>query len=917
MNRQSTFFIQLILALWIVLVGASNTASATGSGITGQTTAGCTCHGGSNNATSLSVQGLTGNTLTMSPGETRSFTVFVAHSSQPKAGVNIAITNSGGSNAGTLTASTGLKTQGGELTHNGKQDITGGQATFSFSWTAPTSTGDYFLKAAGNAVNNNSGDTGDFWNFLSTVTITVATPSVTVSAPNGGEVLCKGSNTNINWTQSLLTGNVKIEYTTDGTGFTTIATVPATPTTYAWSIPAAIASSTTYKIRISDATNTTITDMSNANFTISAAPQIATQPKSDTVCPGSPTTFTVVTDNPTGYTYQWRKGGNPINGATSSSYTITSVQQADAANYDVMVTGCSILTSTAVSLVVNSAPSITEQPNDTTVCPGTSAILNSNATGTNITYQWKRNGTAIAGATSAKLILNAVTAADTGAYTVTVTGKCNPAQTTAPANVRFTPAPTVTKAPRDTTICIGQTAQFTVEATGNGLTYQWRKNGKNIDGAQGSNLTVANVTAADATGYDVVVTNSCNLSTTSIAAQLKTRESVAITAQPKDTSVQTNLTATFSVTATGTSVSYQWQKNGTNRTGDTLATLTIANVKLADSGSYKCIVKNQCGQLESAVAKLTVTAPPAGAALALSVSTVDFSCTKVTTSKDTTLTNIVFNGGGQPLNVTDVTLNGPDASDFTIVSGGGSFTLAPSEKRTIALKFTPKTKATKSATLEFTSNSSTTAPKLALTGKGCTGTISLTSSALGTVKIGSKLDTTIKICNTGDAAMTIQTAEVSQTGSAFTMTTSVLTGKTLLPGDCISLPVQFTPNAEGKVTATLTITEQGGEKFMVNFEATGEPSSSVDEADGVFSAVSVYPNPSTGNVVISGEVAVPTPINVRVFTVTGTQVSQEIYSQTTGGTFHITWNTPVPSGSYYAVLTIGTHQIRLPFTITR
>ncbi len=916
MNKQSTFFRTIILAVWIVLAGTSS-AWAYGNGITGQTTAGCTCHGGSNNATSLSVQGLTGNTVTMSPGETRSFTVLVAHSTLSKAGANIAITNSGGSNSGTLSAGTGLKTQGGELTHNGKQDITGGQATFSFTWTAPTSTGDYSLKAAGNAVNNNGGDTGDQWNFLSTVTITVATPSVTVTAPNGGEVLCKGSTATINWTQALLTGNVKIDYTTDGTGFTTIATVAATPTTYSWSIPAAIASSTTYKIRISDATNASVTDMSNANFTISSAPQITTQPKPDTVCPGSPTTFTVVTDNPTGYTYQWRKGGNPINGATATSYTIASVQQADAANYDVMVTGCSILTSTAVALVVNTPPSITEQPNDTNVCPGTSAVLNSNATGTNITYQWKKNGTAIAGATSAKLTLNAVTVADTGAYTVTVTGKCNPAQTTAPANVRFTPAPTVTKAPRDTTICIGQTAQFTIEATGNGLTYQWRKNGKNIDGAQGSNLVVANVTAADATGYDVVVTNSCNLSTTSVAAQLKTRESVAITTQPKDTSVQTNLTATFSVTATGTSVSYQWQKNGSNRPGDTLATLTIANVKLADSGSYKCIVKNQCGQLESSAAKLSVTAPPAGAALALSVSSVDFSCTKVSDSKDTTLANVVFNAGGQPLNVTDVTLNGPDAADFTIVSGGGSFTLAPNEKRTIALKFTPKSKATKTATLEFASNSSTTAPKLTLTGKGCTGTISLTSSALGTVKIGSKLDTTIKICNTGDAAMTIQTAEVTQTGNAFTMTTSVLAGKTLQPGDCISLPVQFTPNAEGKVTATLTITEQGGEKFTVNFEATGEPSSSVDEPNGIFTGVQVYPNPSTGNVVFSGQVAVPTPINVRVFTVTGSQVSQDTYSQTTGGAFHIEWNSSVPSGTYIAVLTIGTHQIRLPFTIAQ
>src|SRR5581483_11503301 len=52
--------------------------------------------------------------------------------------------------------------------------------------------------------------------------------------------------------------------------------------------------------------------------------------------------------------YQWRKGGAAINGATSSSYTINAATAADAAQYDVVVTGtCGTVTSNAATLMVN------------------------------------------------------------------------------------------------------------------------------------------------------------------------------------------------------------------------------------------------------------------------------------------------------------------------------------------------------------------------------------------------------------------------------------------------------------------------------------------------------------------------------------------------------------------------------------
>ncbi|MBS1537925.1 MAG: hypothetical protein JST20_09270, partial [Bacteroidetes bacterium] len=376
MNRRTSFFRVAIIAVWMIVVSATVALSSEG-GIIGRTTSGCSgngCHDAQSSATTVSLQGVSGTNITMSPGENRSFTVLVAHATQPKAGVNISIKNSGGTNVGTLAVVASLRLSGGELTHTTTHpNITGAGAPFTFTWTAPTTPGDYLLRAAGNAINNNGNESGDVWNFMNTITISVVASSVTVNAPNGGEVLCRGSQTNITWTPTGISGNVKIELTSDGTNYTQIATVPATPSSYTWTIPAAQTTGNTYKIRVSDATSASVNDLSDANFSILSTPVITTQPKSDSVCPGSPATFSVVTDNPTGYTYQWRKNNTNITGATAATYSIASAQAADAANYYVIVTGCTPLTSSAVALVLNTAPTITSQSSDTTICPGSLA----------------------------------------------------------------------------------------------------------------------------------------------------------------------------------------------------------------------------------------------------------------------------------------------------------------------------------------------------------------------------------------------------------------------------------------------------------------------------------------------------------------------------------------------------------------
>ena len=83
-----------------------------------------------------------------------------------------------------------------------------------------------------------------------------------------------------------------------------------------------------------------------------------------------------------------------------------------------------------------------------------------------------------------------------------------------------------------------------------------------------------------------------------------------ITQQPAAVSVTAGQPASFSVTATGSSLTYQWRKSGAAITGATAATYTISATSTSDAGSYDCVVTNSSGSATSTAATLTVAAAP-------------------------------------------------------------------------------------------------------------------------------------------------------------------------------------------------------------------------------------------------------------------------------------------------------------------
>lgn len=92
------------------------------------------------------------------------------------------------------------------------------------------------------------------------------TGSVTVTSPNGGESWAGGSAQNVTWTSSGV-ANVKLEYTLNGSTWSVItASTPAAAGSYAWTVPSSATNAA--KVRVTDAAAATVTDQSNAAFTI-------------------------------------------------------------------------------------------------------------------------------------------------------------------------------------------------------------------------------------------------------------------------------------------------------------------------------------------------------------------------------------------------------------------------------------------------------------------------------------------------------------------------------------------------------------------------------------------------------------------------------------------------------------------------
>ncbi|MCP4312904.1 MAG: PKD domain-containing protein [Bacteroidetes bacterium] len=328
------------------------------------------------------------------------------------------------------------------------------------------------------------------------------------------------------------------------------------------------------------------------------------QPTAVFTCEGSMADFNIAASGSiTGY--QWRQGGTDlvnggdVSGANSPNLSIINLNPADAGGYSCVVSGeCGTQTSITAGLVVDEAVVITSNPVDQEFCETDDVIFTTVVTGTNLLYQWYKDGGLLAGEIGSTLVITGTMAADVGSYHCEILNSCG-SQTSGNANLSLNDPTLIVTEPSGDIVCEGDNANMTVDVTGSNISYAWIHNGiaiNDVGGYSGTgtgSLFINNVDVTHGGVYICEVSGSCG-DLNSAPAVLTVNENITVTSQPLSKSICPGNSTSFSIAVTGTNPVYQWQHNNTDIVGATSPTLNLLAVDALDAGIYHCIITGTC-----------------------------------------------------------------------------------------------------------------------------------------------------------------------------------------------------------------------------------------------------------------------------------------------------------------------------------
>jgi len=536
-----------------------------------------------------------------------------------------------------------------------------------------------------------------------------------------------------------------------------------------------------------------------ALLTVNPLPTVSVN--SATVCAGGSATLTATT-SASSPGYLWSPGG-----ATTSSITVS---PASTTTYTVTVTdgttGCA--NSGSGTVTVHALPTVSV--NSATVCAGGSATLTATTSASSPGYLWSPGG-----ATTSSIT---VSPGSTTTYTVTVTDGTTGCANSGSGTVTVNPLPTVSV--NSATVCAGSSATLTATTSASSPGYLWSPGG-----ATTSSITVS---PASTTTYTVTVTDGTTGCANSGSGTVTVNPQPVLTLDITNQAVCAGSEVTWTVGATGSGLSYQWQRDGTNLvegsgnfTGTTNATLTNAAVAAVDAQDtntlgqgYLCVVSIGSCSVSSTLVSLTVNPLPtvsvnsatvcAGSSATLTATTSASNPSYLWSDSETTASITV-----SPATTTTYTVTVTDGTTGCANSGSGTVTVNPLP--TVSVN-SATVCAGSSATLTATTSAGSPG-YLWSPGGATTSSITVSPASITTYTV-TVTDGTTGCANSGSGTVTVHALPTVSVNSAtvcagssatLTATTSASSpGYLWSPGGATASSITVSPASTTTYTVTVT-----------------------------------------------------------------------------------------------------------------
>ena len=340
--------------------------------------------------------------------------------------------------------------------------------------------------------------------------------------------------------------------------------------------------------------------------------------------------------------FEWKRNGVSLGFTTGPTYVVQDAQFSDAGSYMVTASnaaGAATSLPSQLSVAAGAPPQFLAELAPASVAPGTAVSLSAAAQGSApMSYQWKKDGIEVAGATGSTLQLSSFQSRDAGAYTLTASNSFGRA--TSPPIVTSllggaTTLPAFVVTPSALNELVGATVGLEVTVEGADLGCRWFKDGVllsdtpqpnvfgglSIVGSRTAMLRLGRVQVSDSGTYTLEAANAFGTVTSrGITLSVLRSARPQIFSQPSPHSVTVGTTVGLTVSAgpvvenpnqafSGADFTYQWFKDGRSLAvqSDPRLSFTAA---LSDNGRYFVRVTSDGGVTDSASVDVVVTTGP-------------------------------------------------------------------------------------------------------------------------------------------------------------------------------------------------------------------------------------------------------------------------------------------------------------------